>query len=155
MAEGELAAVRAQIKTWEREFRSAKGRDPSVQDIKDHPHIGTSPALVVSRRVRTTQSSRSREVQAIQENNQGRRRLFVESPTISAPFEFSILFACSHYSKVSSSDGRRSSTWFQSVLPRQEQESWQAEMPRPLDVVCLSPVQGAVFRQSFCHSIKA
>lgn len=39
MAEGELAAVRAQIKTWEREFRSAQGRDPSVQDIKDHPHI--------------------------------------------------------------------------------------------------------------------
>lgn len=39
MAEGELAAVRAQIKTWEREFRSAQGRDPSVQDIKEHLHI--------------------------------------------------------------------------------------------------------------------
>ncbi|KAI6153753.1 hypothetical protein BKA82DRAFT_938145 [Pisolithus tinctorius] len=35
----ELAAVRAQIKAWERDFRSARGRDPSIQDIKDQPHI--------------------------------------------------------------------------------------------------------------------
>ncbi|KAI6136476.1 hypothetical protein F5141DRAFT_1185438 [Pisolithus sp. B1] len=35
----ELAAVRAQIKAWERDFRSARDRDPSIQDIKDQPHI--------------------------------------------------------------------------------------------------------------------
>ncbi|KAI6031577.1 hypothetical protein BKA83DRAFT_4202458 [Pisolithus microcarpus] len=35
----ELAAVRAQIKAWERDFRSARGRDPSIQDIKHQPHI--------------------------------------------------------------------------------------------------------------------
>lgn len=46
MADAELAAVRTEIKAWEREFRSAQGRDPSVQDIKDHPHIGTCPAIV-------------------------------------------------------------------------------------------------------------
>ncbi|KAG6336145.1 hypothetical protein ID866_2955 [Astraeus odoratus] len=35
----DLAAVRAQIKAWERDFRSTRGRDPSVQDIKDQPHM--------------------------------------------------------------------------------------------------------------------
>lgn len=38
----ELAVVRAEIKAWEREFRSANGKDPSVADIKDHAHIGTT-----------------------------------------------------------------------------------------------------------------
>ena len=31
----DVSAVRTEIKTWEREFKSAHGRAPSVQDIKD------------------------------------------------------------------------------------------------------------------------
>ncbi|KAH0838157.1 hypothetical protein J3R83DRAFT_6408 [Lanmaoa asiatica] len=35
-----LALVRAEIKTWERDFVSRHGRDPTVQDIRDQPPIG-------------------------------------------------------------------------------------------------------------------
>ncbi|KAI0095122.1 DNA replication and checkpoint protein-domain-containing protein [Irpex rosettiformis] len=35
----DASAVRADIKTWEREFRSTHGRDPSVQEIKARPDI--------------------------------------------------------------------------------------------------------------------
>ncbi|KAG8219653.1 hypothetical protein J3R82DRAFT_608 [Butyriboletus roseoflavus] len=34
-----LALVRAEIKTWERNFASRHGRDPSLQDIRNHPPI--------------------------------------------------------------------------------------------------------------------
>ena len=37
-----LDLVRADIKSWERDFASRHGRDPSVQDIRDQPRIGTS-----------------------------------------------------------------------------------------------------------------
>ncbi|KAI6107505.1 hypothetical protein EDD16DRAFT_1740207 [Pisolithus croceorrhizus] len=52
----ELAAVRAQIKAWERDFRSARGRDPSIQDIKDQPHIADKYKLYkkLSKSVTTT-----------------------------------------------------------------------------------------------------
>jgi hypothetical protein len=39
-AMADIAAVRVELKTWEREFKSQHGRDPSVQDIKTHPEIG-------------------------------------------------------------------------------------------------------------------
>ncbi|KAH7885962.1 hypothetical protein F5I97DRAFT_1810032 [Phlebopus sp. FC_14] len=35
----DLRVVRAEVKTWERDFRSRYGRDPSVQDIRDQPAI--------------------------------------------------------------------------------------------------------------------
>ncbi|KAF9244525.1 hypothetical protein BU15DRAFT_85905 [Melanogaster broomeanus] len=35
----DLATVRAEVKTWERDFRSRYDRDPSVQDIRDQPLI--------------------------------------------------------------------------------------------------------------------
>ncbi|KAJ7193360.1 hypothetical protein GGX14DRAFT_589280 [Mycena pura] len=35
----DVAALRTEIKTWERSFRAAHGRDPSVQDIKDQPGL--------------------------------------------------------------------------------------------------------------------
>ncbi|KAJ7596842.1 hypothetical protein C8J56DRAFT_850536 [Mycena floridula] len=35
----DVSAVRAEIKQWEREFKSQNGREPSVQDIRDNPQI--------------------------------------------------------------------------------------------------------------------
>ncbi|KAI0803305.1 DNA replication and checkpoint protein-domain-containing protein [Irpex lacteus] len=35
----DVSELRAEIKTWEREFRSSHGRDPSIQEIKDRPDI--------------------------------------------------------------------------------------------------------------------
>ncbi|KAF8898939.1 hypothetical protein BD779DRAFT_1666694 [Infundibulicybe gibba] len=35
----ELANVRAQIKTWERNFKAENGRDPTIQDIKNQPAV--------------------------------------------------------------------------------------------------------------------
>ena len=35
-----LSIVRAEVKTWERNFKAKNGRDPSVQDVKDQPEIG-------------------------------------------------------------------------------------------------------------------
>ena len=45
-----LALVRAEIKTWERDFASTHGRDPSVQDIRDQPSIGRPSFRRVSAR---------------------------------------------------------------------------------------------------------
>ncbi|RPD82322.1 hypothetical protein L226DRAFT_22696 [Lentinus tigrinus ALCF2SS1-7] len=33
----DVATLRAEIKTWERDFRATHGRDPSIQEIKDQP----------------------------------------------------------------------------------------------------------------------
>ena len=41
----DVAALRAEIKAWERDFRSKHGRDPSIQEIKDQPTIGTYPFI--------------------------------------------------------------------------------------------------------------
>lgn len=41
----ELAQVRAEIKTWERTFRTENGRDPSRDDIKAVPEISKSMIL--------------------------------------------------------------------------------------------------------------
>ena len=46
----DLAALRAEIKAWERDFRSKHGRDPSIQEIKDQPAIGTSPFISLAYR---------------------------------------------------------------------------------------------------------
>lgn len=40
----DLALVRAEIKSWERDFASSHGRDPSVNDIRNQPAIG-APSL--------------------------------------------------------------------------------------------------------------
>lgn len=37
----DVAALRVEIKSWEREFKAKHGRDPSIQEIKDQPAIGT------------------------------------------------------------------------------------------------------------------
>ena len=37
-----VASLRAQIKAWERDFKSKFARDPTVQDIRDQPAIGVS-----------------------------------------------------------------------------------------------------------------
>jgi hypothetical protein len=36
----DVAALRAEIKAWERDFKADNGRDPAIQDIKDRPDIG-------------------------------------------------------------------------------------------------------------------
>ncbi|KAF7981176.1 hypothetical protein HWV62_34959 [Athelia sp. TMB] len=41
----DVSAVRAHIKSWEREFKAQHGRDPSVQDIRDQPDIGKMQEL--------------------------------------------------------------------------------------------------------------
>lgn len=37
----DLSALKSEIKRWEHNFKSRHGRDPTVQDIKDRPDIGT------------------------------------------------------------------------------------------------------------------
>jgi hypothetical protein len=37
----DVSALRAEIKAWERDFKAQNGAEPTVQDIKDRPHIGT------------------------------------------------------------------------------------------------------------------
>ncbi|KAK0466429.1 uncharacterized protein EV420DRAFT_1301331 [Desarmillaria tabescens] len=41
----DLATVKAEIKAWEREFKSKHGRSAQVQDIKEHPDIETKYKL--------------------------------------------------------------------------------------------------------------
>lgn len=41
----ERDSVRAEIKSWERQFKAENGREPSVQDIKDNPSIGSLQLL--------------------------------------------------------------------------------------------------------------
>lgn len=36
----DVSSVRAEIKAWERSYKSENGREPSVHDIKKLPHIG-------------------------------------------------------------------------------------------------------------------
>jgi hypothetical protein len=38
----DLSTVRTEIKTWERTFKSINQRDPSIQDIREQPAIGTT-----------------------------------------------------------------------------------------------------------------
>ena len=38
----DLTLVKAELKAWERAFKSTNGRDPSKADIKDVPEIGQS-----------------------------------------------------------------------------------------------------------------
>jgi hypothetical protein len=38
----DVASLRAEIKTWERTFKAKKGREPTVDDIKKLPDIGSS-----------------------------------------------------------------------------------------------------------------
>lgn len=59
-----LALVRAEIKTWERDFASRHGRDPSLQDIRSHPPIGAPsfyafPLTLTVLQPRNTSSTRS------------------------------------------------------------------------------------------------
>ncbi|KAM5530730.1 hypothetical protein V8D89_015590 [Ganoderma adspersum] len=44
----DVAALRAEIKAWERDFRTSHGRDPSIQEIKDQPHIAAKYKLYKS-----------------------------------------------------------------------------------------------------------
>lgn len=38
----DLTLVKAELKSWERDFKSTNGRDPSKADIKAVPEIGQS-----------------------------------------------------------------------------------------------------------------
>jgi hypothetical protein len=59
-----VSALRTEIKTWERNFRAEHGREPSVQDIKEQPGLGTTFRVYHSAPV---ESSTSPEVQGLQE----------------------------------------------------------------------------------------
>ncbi|KAG6817713.1 hypothetical protein H0H87_004504 [Tephrocybe sp. NHM501043] len=41
----DLSSVRAEVKAWERSFKAANGRDPSIQDIKELPDIAAKYKL--------------------------------------------------------------------------------------------------------------
>ncbi|KZT05824.1 uncharacterized protein LAESUDRAFT_701135 [Laetiporus sulphureus 93-53] len=60
----DLASLRAEIKAWEREFRSKYTRDPTIQEIKDRPDIAAKyklyKSLSKSSSSNGTQSSSSR-----------------------------------------------------------------------------------------------
>jgi hypothetical protein len=38
----DIPSLRAELKAWEREFKTDHGREPSVDDIKERPSIGAS-----------------------------------------------------------------------------------------------------------------
>lgn len=59
----DVAALRTEIKSWERDFKARNGRGPSVQEIKDQPAIGTSPSAHSSCRVHLPPS---RKIQTVQ-----------------------------------------------------------------------------------------
>lgn len=65
----DVSIVRSEIKAWEHAFKAKHAREPSVQDIKDEPAIGTfcRPTLAFL----GVESSLSRKVQAVQEAQQG------------------------------------------------------------------------------------
>ncbi|KAL1951454.1 hypothetical protein VTO73DRAFT_603 [Trametes versicolor] len=44
----DVAALRVEIKSWEREFKAKHGRDPSIQEIKDQPAIAAKYKLYKS-----------------------------------------------------------------------------------------------------------
>lgn len=44
----DVSAVRAHIKSWERDFKAEHGRGPSVQDIKEQPAIGKCPGFAIT-----------------------------------------------------------------------------------------------------------
>lgn len=46
----EATTLRSEIKAWERAFRSDHGRDPTVQDIKENPAIGTCSGVLSNER---------------------------------------------------------------------------------------------------------
>lgn len=41
----DAASLRAELKAWEKQFKTDNGREPSVQDIKAHPTIGPFPRI--------------------------------------------------------------------------------------------------------------
>jgi hypothetical protein len=71
----DIAAVRAELKTWERTFKAQNGREPSVHDIKAHPTIGPLSFLMARLPPRSHRSGaiHSGEVQTIQAPLQIRR----------------------------------------------------------------------------------
>jgi hypothetical protein len=104
-----LTLVRAEIKTWERDFASTHGRDPSVQDIRAQPSIG-APSF---RRVPPHSPPSSREIQALQAALQGSSQPDTAVHSASHPLS-------SSRTKIPSSRVRPSSPWLQPLLPRQE-----------------------------------
>jgi hypothetical protein len=59
----DLPSLRAEIKNWERTFKATEGRNPSVDDIKKLPHIGstTLPLILTPNSIPP-----SPEIQAVQ-----------------------------------------------------------------------------------------
>lgn len=41
----DIVALRAEIKAWERDFKTDNGRDPTIQDIKERPDLGAVLAI--------------------------------------------------------------------------------------------------------------
>ncbi|KAI0720025.1 hypothetical protein C8T65DRAFT_634612 [Cerioporus squamosus] len=60
----DVAALRAEIKAWERDFRASHGRDPSVQEIKSQPAIAAKYKLYKSLSKASSSGSLSRPARA-------------------------------------------------------------------------------------------
>ncbi|KAG6832518.1 hypothetical protein H0H92_000147 [Tricholoma furcatifolium] len=53
----DVSTVKAEVKAWERSFKAENGRDPTIQDIKDIPHIAAKYKLYKKLSKQTTASS--------------------------------------------------------------------------------------------------
>lgn len=49
----DVAAIRAEIKAWERSFKETNGKEPTIDDIKKQPAVGLSRPAHLSRVVLT------------------------------------------------------------------------------------------------------
>lgn len=41
----DIVALRAEIKAWERDFKTDNGRDATIQDIKERPDLGVALSI--------------------------------------------------------------------------------------------------------------
>jgi hypothetical protein len=61
-------SLKQELKQWEASFRTDHGRNPTKEDIKAHPAIGSSPSFFPFRRVSPAQLSLcSCQVQVLQQ----------------------------------------------------------------------------------------
>lgn len=61
----DVASLRAEIKNWERTFTASEGRNPSVDDIKRLPHIGSTARPLILTPSSTPSSTEIQAVQAV------------------------------------------------------------------------------------------
>ncbi len=124
----DVSVVRAEIKSWERQFRKQHARDPTVQEIKDHPAIGESLPVCLSRKHCSSclfSLSYSGEIQALQKTLKAGYCHSSRSPLYSSQGAPTPAFHVLHPISASCSEDRGASAYFQPFLAGKEQRKVQ------------------------------